>query len=193
MTLFFALVPDAATLGGLVERRDLLRGQHPTPGRWFDSGRYHLTLHAIGATTTAESAWIAKAQAAAGHLRAAPFELRIDQAGSFPLKDHVPWWLGCASTPEPLKQLWRELRDGLKQQGVPLMGSRLTPHLTLIYSAQRDLPQRPVPPLDWPVRDFVLLQTQTTADGVSFYAELGRWALSGRGTSHAPQLDLWDN
>lgn len=196
MTLFFALWPDDKTRAGLIERAELVKKQCPTTGRWFDPDRYHLTLHAVDATPQNEAAWLDKAKAAAVQMRTAPFDLRIDQAGSFPNKGQIPWWLGCSQTPEGLQSLWRELRDSLKQHGVPLFTSRLTPHLTLIYSAQRDLPARPVPSLAWTVQDFVLLRSRqgnVSERGSSLAYELiDRWPLN-RGPDHAPQRDLWDN
>ena len=196
MTLFFALWPDDRTRSDLIERADRIKQQHPTPGAWFGSDRYHLTLHTVNATPQHEAAWIDKARTAAAQLRAAPFELCIDQAGSFPNKDRIPWWLGCTQTPEGLKSLWRELRDGLKQHSVPLHAGRLTPHLTLVYNAQRDLPEHPVPALNWAVQDFVLLRsrqgTENERGSSLVYELLGRWPLN-RGPDHAPQRDLWDN
>ena len=196
MTLFFALWPDDATRAGLIERAGLIKQQQPTAGTWFDADRYHLTLHAVKAKPEHETAWIDKARAAAAQLQAAPFDLQVDRAGSFPNQDRIPWWLGCTQTPEGLRLLWRELRDGLRHRGVPLFATALTPHLTLIYNARRELPGRPVPPLTWAVRDFVLLRSRQgdpSEKGSSLaYELLGRWPLNG-GTDHAPQRDLWDN
>lgn len=196
MTLFFSLWPDEQTRAGLLERTDLIKQQHPTSRSWFEAARYHLTLHAVSAKPEHETAWIDKARTAAAQVRVAPFELRIDKAGSFPNQDRMPWWLGCTQTPEGLALLWRELRDALRHRGVPLFTSPLTPHVTVSYSAERDLPEQPVPPLNWAVRDFVLLRSRQgdpTVRGSSLaYEELGRWPLK-RGPDHAPQRDLWDN
>jgi 2'-5' RNA ligase len=196
VTLFFSLWPDELARAGLADRAELIRRQHPTPGAWFEAARYHLTLHAVKAKPEHEAAWMDKTRTAAAQVRAAPFELRIDQAGSFPNQERIPWWLGCTQTPPGLTLLWRELRDVLKQHGVPVFSNPLTPHLTLVYNARRDLPERPVPPLTWAVRDFVLLRSRQgdpNERGSSLaYELLGRWPLNG-GPDHAPQRDLWDN
>lgn len=196
MTLFFSLWPDEQTRAGLVERTELIRQQHPTTPKWFEADRYHLTLHAVSAEPEHETAWIAKARTAAAQVRADPFDLCVDQAGSFPNPDRIPWWLGCTQTPEGLAVLWRELRDGLRHRGVPLSATPLRPHVTITYNARCDLPEQPVPPLNWPVRDFVLLRSRQGDPNVRgsslAYEELGRWPLNC-GPGHAPQRDLWDN
>ena len=196
MTLFFSLWPDERTRAGLIERAESIKQQHPTILNWFEPARYHLSLHAVRAKPEHEIAWIDKARTAAAQVRAAAFELCIDRAGSFPNPDRTPWWLGCAQTPEGLTLLWRELRDGLRHRDVPLFASPLTPHVTMTYNARRDLPEQPVRPLNWAVRDFVLLRSRQGDPNVRgssiAYEELGRWPLN-RGPGHAPQRDLWDN
>lgn len=190
--LFFALWPDDTIRAALTDRSEQLKRQHPTPGRWSSADRYHLTLHFIGDFAQSPNAWIERASAAATQVSTAPFELTLDQAGSFANRS-VPWWLGPSRIPEPLRALWRELRDALAGSGVPFdTRLRLTPHLTLIYSAGRSLPLRPIPPVIWPISDFVLVLSHGGR-----YEIAGRWTLSAdagkRETDHARQLDLWDN
>lgn len=191
--LFFALWPDDATRQRIAEAAQLLKRQHPTPGRWLSPQRYHLTLHFLGDYPLPPEAWARRAMDAADSVHVEPIQLRLDQAGCFQ-NGAIPWWLGPASVPDALRRLWRELREALRNAGLPHdTRPRLTPHLTVLRDAGRSLPTRPIPPVDWRVPDFVLIESRpgTPAD----YRVRARWPLQApaREAPHAGQLDLWDN
>lgn len=192
--LFFALWPDEAARRQIGDTAALLRRQHPTPGRWLGPHRYHLTLHFLGDYPLPPDAWARQAMDAADTVRAAPFTLRLDQAGSFQNRA-VPWWLGAAQVPHELRSLCGQLRAALRRAGLPGdSGQRLTPHVTVLHDAGRSLPTRPVPPVDWPVQDYVLIESRLGTH--SEYRVLARWPLQAhaeRDAGHSAQLDLWDN
>lgn len=188
--LFFALWPDEAARSASREaaRQLQLRLQ---PGGYLSSPeRYHLTLLFLGDQVRPEHEQAAL-RAAEG-LRAAPFELCLDQAGSFRNKS-VPWWLGPRQPPEALTQLHERLREAMARAQVPVERMRFVPHLTIARDARRVLPPTPVTPIRWAVQDFVLIRSRLDRQPLE-YEILGRWPLTGAAAtappSSPPQLDL---
>jgi 2'-5' RNA ligase len=195
-SLFFALSPEPAIREQLAERAAALKQQHPTPSPWVRPERYHLSLPVIGVFQQAPDALAGRVIQAAGEVRAVPFELHIDQAGCYAKNPKIPWWLRPSDSPENLKQLWRGLREALKAASLPCLstGSRPEPHISVVYNAQRTLPDRRIEPLLWPVREFVLIESRyggAAAD--AGHRILGRWPLLAGEPDHARQFDLWDN
>ncbi|WP_428311675.1 2'-5' RNA ligase family protein [Hydrocarboniphaga sp.] len=195
-SLFFALSPEPVIREQLAERAAALKQQHPTPSPWVRPERYHLSLPVVGVFHQAPDALAQRAIQAAAQIKAAPFELLIDQAGCYAKNPKIPWWLKPSDTPEGLKQLWRALRETLKTASLPCLSSstRPEPHISVVYNAQRSLPDRRIAPLSWTVQDFVLIESRyggAAAD--TGHRVLGRWALQGGEPDHARQFDLWDN
>lgn len=149
--LFFALWPDEAIRAAIVRRRALLGEAGP---RRVPDHNLHLTLLFLGDRPAAEVHDIL--QAAAGvHL--SPVTLTLDRFGWFPRAGVV--WLG-GEAPAGLAACRRSLADAMRALDVPVDDRPFRPHVTL-FRKVRQRPRLPcVPPLDWPVRRFALVQSR---------------------------------
>lgn len=171
--VFFGLMPDDATRGRMAETVDSLRTTHDPQGRWLIPARYHMTLHFLGTFSELPEDRIAAAIRAAEGLRAPAFDLVLDRAGSF---SGGVGWLGCARTEPPLQQLWDELRQALVREHVSTKGhARFTPHVTMLRDARAAMPDVPIKPIRWPIREVTLIDSQLGARNE--YRPLGRWQL----------------
>lgn len=189
--LFFALWPNDAVRAACHEAARRLRVQLQPGGHASAPERYHLTLLFLGDQVLPRHE--AAALQAARAVKAPPFGLPLDQAGSFRNARAVPWWLGARRTPAGLSLLHERLRDALLRADVPVERMRFTPHLT-IWRADRALAPTPIPAIEWPVDEFVLIRSRLDRQPVT-YEILGRWPLDGAADAPPPppsssQLDL---
>lgn len=170
--VFFALDPDEALRTRLADAlRPVLA---PADGRPVPADRLHLTLVFLGELAPAA---IPCVRAAAGRVRAAPFELVFDHTGYW--RRAGVMWLGarpCAA----LDTLHAALRAELVPCAIPLEERPYRPHVTLVRKLNRTPPLGAVEPVAWRVSDYVLMES--TGDG---YRVLHRWPLGG-GASGAP-------
>ncbi|HEV8694723.1 MAG TPA: RNA 2',3'-cyclic phosphodiesterase [Lysobacter sp.] len=172
--LFFGLMPDDGTSKRMSAAVERLRSQHAPHGRWLKSHRYHMTLHFLGSFQPLREDLVANACKAAAGVRSPAFDLVLNQAGSFP-RNRVGW-LGCAQTDASLQHLWEGLRQALAQKHVKVDGaSQFKPHVTVLRDAKDALPLQPIEPIVWPVRQFVLVDSQLGSRNV--YEPLGSWPL----------------
>jgi RNA 2',3'-cyclic 3'-phosphodiesterase len=187
--LFFALKPDEAVCLRISSAVDELCARQAPGGYRIKPERYHLTLYFLGDHVTADAE--AQAREAARKIRTHPFELRLDQAGSFANRE-VPVWLGATHPPAGLKELERILRERLAGITVGRQ-PRFVPHLTILRSAKKVLPREPVPPIVWRVEDFVLIRS-ILHERPMRYEVLDRYPLLGDAPQAEPvQLSLLDN
>ena len=118
-SLFFALLPDPATIAGIRRaQRALEDGQPPQRGGGTPDGRLHLTLHWLGEWSQLPGSTVAAARAAAAQLVQAPFGLSLDQAGCFG-HGEVVWVLRPSAPPQALGALQVVLRVGRPLVDVP--------------------------------------------------------------------------
>lgn len=144
----------------------------------------HLTLVFLGDFVDVEQQ--ARACEAAARVRAAPFTLKLDCAGSFRNNKQIPYWLAPREKSAPLELLYRELREKIVAAGVMPDRMKFVPHLTIIRDTQRPLPDTAIKPIVWEVQEFVLLRSLLHQRPVT-YEVLGRWPLIE--ASPAPQAD----
>jgi RNA 2',3'-cyclic 3'-phosphodiesterase len=173
--LFFALLPDAATRARLAQAAQALKASHPgLRARWVSSARYHATLHFLGDHALLRQDVVDAAMAAATELRMAPFEWVLHEAASFRGRQ-PPCILRSSSVPEPLQQLWRDLRRALvlAGQGRHLARS-FTPHVTVAYSRAVLLDVTPIEPVAWLVERVALVHSVV---GQQDYQVLAEWSL----------------
>jgi RNA 2',3'-cyclic 3'-phosphodiesterase len=182
--LFFALWPDAAVRGACDEAARDLRVRMQPRGHRSAPERYHLTLQYLDENLSDEV--VAAARQAATQLRSPPFTLQLDHAGWFRGAD--VWWLGTRETPAALLQLHQRLRETLQRTRVPLDRARLTPHLTIHRGAGMPLPPTLIAPIEWAVRDFVLIRSHPGRQPV-VYEQLGCWPLDPSAPIQAPEPD----
>ena len=107
------------------------------------------------------------------------------KAHSLPIEQARWWkhnrivWVGPNETPVPLASLAIELKSNLLETGFELEARPFAAHVTLIRKAQepRELP--PLPVIDWPVVEFVLVRSVLSREGSS-YEVIERFALDQR-------------
>jgi len=175
--LFFALMPDDTTCERMVGAVEALRAIHGPQGRWLKPSRYHMTLHFLGTFSGLPEDRVAAAVRAGGGLRTSAFDFVLDRAGYFP---GGIGWLGCTNTAPVLQQLWEELQQYLAREHVATKGhARFTPHVAVLRDARKPMPEVPIEPIRWPVREVVLVDSQL--GDRSEYRPLGRWQLARSG------------
>lgn len=173
--LFFALMPDesaSAAAEALALQCSQAQGMRL---RANARERFHITLFHVGDYAGVPAGVLAQACEAAGQVRAAPFDVRLDDLSSFkggPRR--VPVVL-MSSTPQGLigfhAQLQGQLhRAGLLEPGPP---RAFKPHLTLLYG-QHAVTTQTIQPLSWTAREFVLIHSLI---GQGRYIVLKRWPL----------------
>jgi 2'-5' RNA ligase len=100
--------------------------------------------------------------------------LPIEQARYWPRNRIV--WVGPREIPAPLQLLSELLNKGLAEKGFKTEKQPFAAHITLIRKA-RDLGElAPLPAVDWPVTEFVLVRSRLSAAGPA-YEVLQRYPL----------------
>jgi 2'-5' RNA ligase len=165
MRIFFALWPPAGTARALAQWARA--AQRKTGGKPTDEAKIHLTLAFLG------DADARKAISAAQRVTAKPHALPIEQARYW-RESHIVW-AGPRETPPELKALFERLSLELYREEFLLERRPFAAHVTLIRKARAaGLP--PLPALDWPVDEFLLVRSSLSPGG-STYEILERFAL----------------
>ena len=165
MRIFFALWPPPATARALAQWA--LEAQRETGGKPTDAAKIHLTLAFLG------DADAQRALRAARAVQASPHSLPIEQASHWRGNGIV--WAGPRATPAPLNALVEALGMALYREEFALERRPFAAHVTLIRKARgASLP--PLPAVDWPVSEFLLVRSALSSAGSS-YEPLERFAL----------------
>ena len=167
MRLFFALWPPAKTAHALSQWAHAVHKD--TGGSPTAPEKIHLTLAFLGEADADRAHNVA--QRVQGRRHALP----IEQAQYW--KHNKIVWVGPAAMPVELNDLVKRLHAALKDQGFLLEERPFAAHITLLRKARppRSLP--PLPALEWPVSEFVLVRSRTSAKG-SAYEPVERFALA---------------
>jgi 2'-5' RNA ligase len=165
--LFFAVWPEAASAQRLAALG--VRLGEESGGKAVPVERIHLTLAFLGALDAEARTRAVKCALA---IRAAPFEIAIDRAGSF-RRARVAW-AGTSIPPAALLDLQRELADRLKDAGIWLEDRPFAPHATLVRKTKRALPESRTETIRWAVEAFTLVRSET---GTGRYVVEERWGL----------------
>ncbi len=167
--LFFALWPEPAVreeLYRLAQTARLTGG-----GRLMRRDNLHQTLVFIGNVGERQ---VASVRAVGADIKAQPFTLEFGTAGFWRHNRCV--WAGPVATPASLSELVAALEEGLARAGIAYDRRPYSPHVTLLRDARSPAPS-PRTRFDWPVRDFVLLESARDARAV-VYREIARWPLA---------------
>ena len=168
MRIFFAVWPPSETARALAQWAG--EAQRQTGGRTTSEEKIHLTLAFLGKSDPQ------KAIQAAQRVTAKPHTLPIEQARYW--RDNHIVWAGPRETPAPLQALFERLSVELYREEFILERRPFAAHVTLIRKARaaRSLP--PLPAVDWPVREILLVRSALSSKG-STYEPLERFALAG--------------
>lgn len=176
--LFFALCPDEATRDAIYRAsRNLAQG---SGGRVIPPEQFHITLAFLGSVQPElEERVAALAEGTASEVAAAPFSFELDELGFWPNSKVI--WYGCSHTPEALRTLAMELRRRLHAASLPPDPGKFTPHVTLARWVRKAGPFAPAQHIPWEAREFVLMRSETLANGVR-YTPLAHCPLGRQGT-----------
>jgi len=156
MRLFFASWPPPAVAKALAQWAR--EAQRACGGRITREDTIHLTLAFLGEADP-------QAALAAGRgVRGRATSLMVDSARYWNHNRIV--WVGPANVPPELAQLARALGETREFAG----------HVTLLRKAHPSAQLPPLPPLEWPVREFLLVNSTLGPEGPS-YEVLERFAL----------------
>jgi len=170
--VFFALWPPERSAARLAQwARDLARD---SGGRATRQETIHLTLAFLGEI---EAGRVADAAAAARSIRAPAHKLLIEQAVYWPHNRIV--WVGPQRTCAPMAQLARELVKALRRTQFVLERRPFAAHVTVIRKARAPRALPPLPRIDWPVDEYVLVRSVLSSEG-SQYSVIERFPLQGR-------------
>ena len=167
--LFFAIRPEPELRERLFALGD---DRLRAGGRRVVAENLHLTLVFLGSVP--EDVRRCLEQQADG-IRVPRFTLALDRIGCFRRKGI--FWAGAAQTPAPLLDLVNALKAAQTACGLTPEDREYQTHITLARDARRCPPEGPItPPLEWPARQFVLVQSHTDNKGVR-YEVLRSWEL----------------
>jgi 2'-5' RNA ligase len=156
--LFFALWPPRETAQALAAWAGDVQKQ--TGGKVTATENIHLTLAFLGEADPG------KATAAARAVKARRHELPIESAKF--VKRNEMLWVGPAAMPDPLADLASQLHRSLRAQSFVLEERPFAAHVTLIRKARPPGSLSPLPRVKWPVNEFVLIRSRTSAQGSAY-------------------------
>jgi RNA 2',3'-cyclic 3'-phosphodiesterase len=167
--VFFALVPAPAVQQALGElARETARRAH---GRPVPAENMHVTLAFIGAWPVARLPLLTDA---AADVRGEPLHIVLDRLGAFRRAGIA--WIGPSEPPDALMRLAAALMRALSAVGVILDEQPCRPHVTLARHCRGRYPDSVAGPFTFDAERFVLMQSQTRAEGAR-YRELAQWPL----------------
>jgi len=167
LRLFFALWPDEASRARLAGWTRAIHRE--SGGRAMRPENVHLTLAFLGSTGPA---LLPAIEAAAAQVTPRAFSLRIDEPGHW--RHNQIAWAGVREIPDGLAALVSDLRTALLEASVPFDVKPFVAHITLVRKTRAGFTLPQLEPIDWPVREFVLVRSVTGLDG-SRYEVAKRW------------------
>lgn len=168
MRLFFALWPPGKTAHALAQWAHAVMKQ--TGGSVVSTENIHLTLAFLGEADPA------KAHNAATRVQGMRHTLPIDHAEYW--KHNKIVWVGPQAMPSQLGALVNQLHTGLKQHGFVLEDRPFAAHITLLRKAKPPNSMPPLPSVEWPVNEMLLVRSRTSPKG-STYEPVERFPLMG--------------
>lgn len=168
--VFFALWPD----DGVARQFDEAgrKGQEALGGRRMRRETLHLTLAFIGAVASER---LEELRDIAGSIRLPAFDQSFDRLQCLPRKKI--FWAAASAIPPALRDLAAALNERLKAADFRTEDRPFAAHVTLLRHARCEkMPPAESMPIAWPVRDFVLVESELKPEGAS-YRIIGRWPL----------------
>lgn len=166
--LYFFVILESeaqARTTALVEKLQLIHG---VGGKPVQPDRRHITLASLGSHREPPRELVEAAKRTAAKIQFESFPVEFDHvAGARSLV-----MLGGPGL-SPLRLFQRHLISEMRHGPLlPFARKPFAPHVTLIYGA--GLPQTPIDPIRWRVRDFALIQSR---NGLTEHRLLGHWPL----------------
>jgi RNA 2',3'-cyclic 3'-phosphodiesterase len=158
--LFFAIRPDVGATGRLTGLMERLRRDGILPGRSVEPDRLHITLHHLGDfDDQIPPSLVPTASLAAATVRMQPFGVAFDRVGG----TIGPLLLRASDGAGALRLFRKTLSEALIKAGLRRhVASAFNPHMTLSYDFG-DTPEQTMEPIDWTIREFVLIESLCSA------------------------------
>ncbi len=172
--LFLALWPDDQTRARLAQ---LASECSPRP---VATANLHMTLHFLGACTAEQQQCYSQAVSGIGFEQ---FEINMNYLGGS--RRSQIQWLGSSEPPPVLLDLVERLGQALTTCGYQVEKRLFVPHVTLSRHVKKPIMKAGLPAISWVVREFVLVESVATENGVH-YVVLARWACGGQSDTHPP-------
>ena len=169
MRLFFALWPPPEAARELSAWARVV--QAGCGGKATSEPNIHLTLAFLGEVDRV------KAGAAGREVGAARFDFPVDAARYWTHNRIV--WVGPQHMPDALADLARQLHAALAKVGFALEDRPFAAHVTLLRKAGKPGTLPALPPVAWPVDEFLLVRSRPASAG-SEYEAIERFPLAGR-------------
>ena len=164
MRLFIGLRPSAEFRAALSVLQSRLRAAG-VAARYLDPSNLHMTLAFIGEWPENVSAVLPSVEP--------PFTLTLSHIGLFPEAKVI--WAGVESS-EALNRLARQVRENLKEAGIPFDAKPFVPHITLgrkpIVPADFDLSAAEIRPAVMTVKNVFLYRSDRGENGM-IYSVIG--------------------
>jgi len=179
--MFFALWPEPALQRALAHIARSM--QVAFGGRIVETRNIHLTLAFLGSVPAAR---VDDVLAIGASIRAARFSLNLVETGCW--KRSAVAWIAPDTSPQPLEDLVRALRQQLLDARIGVDDKPFAPHVTLVRKAQcqphpvrqtaesESLARSTGIPVAWHVDSFVLIRSDTLQTG-PVYTRVGAWQL----------------
>ena len=176
--LFFAIFPDADAAARIARHARHLRGEHGLTGGSLATERFHITLHHLGDYAGLPQDVVGAAAEAATTVTTPEFNVVFDRVLSFSGRSgNRPLVLRGDNGLVALAAFQQALGLALRKAGLGRWVARsFTPHVTLLYD-DISVAEQPIEPLDWTVREFVLVHSLL---GQTRHVPLARWPLQKR-------------
>lgn len=168
--LFLGIAPDSRTAGELNALAHRLAIGHELRGRPISARRLHATVHRIGDGVGVDESTVELAKRAAAHVAMPAFRVEFNIVRSFRNGAFV---LCGDEGVTGLEMLQQQVGRLMENAGLGKSLQDYTPHMTLLWDSHL-VPEHPITPVGWWVRDFVLIHSLL---GQSRYEFLARFPL----------------
>ncbi len=152
--LFLALWPDDGVRAAIAAHRDTW--PWPAKAAPMRPEKLHLTLHFLGDVPRDRLPELRDAL----RIPLTPFTLHLGEPECWP---HGIAVLRPLDAPPPLIALRNALADVLHRLDLPVEARPYRPHITLARRAFDTPPPAPPGPIEWPVHDYVLVESEPDA------------------------------
>jgi 2'-5' RNA ligase len=167
--LYFAVLPEPAAAKCAIETARELKAKYGLSGRPYPPERLHISLAGLGRFRSLPPEVTDRACEIGRRIRMSPFRVALDRVSSFRTGSSRALVLRCSEGTGMLQAIQRQIIDLMHLQYRPF-----EPHLTLLYDS-RTVPEVPVEPIAWQVRDVVLVHSLY---GEGRHHHLQRWPLT---------------
>jgi RNA 2',3'-cyclic 3'-phosphodiesterase len=175
---FFAVLPDDRTRSEISAVGERFRKSHRVNGSPVAVDHLHMSLCPMGKPERLRQPLESALLEAAGQVAAGGFDASLDSATRFSVREGQFPFVLCADAATTAAALLvrkaiaaAQLRVGLQVSGV----SSFLAHVTLLRGHAVDAIEEAIPPIQWRVRDFVLIRSFF---GQSRHEVIGRWPLA---------------